>query len=47
MSLSNPRCKAFCQRVEQGLWVLIFLAILGLMIFSFYKVMTTNLPVPL
>ncbi|WP_262027115.1 hypothetical protein [Microvirga sp. Mcv34] len=37
MSLSNSRCKAYCQRVEQALWVLMALVIFGLWCFSIFK----------
>lgn len=37
MSLTNPRCKAFCERVEQALWVLIATVIFGLWCFSIWK----------
>lgn len=39
MSLSSPRCKAFCGRIEQALWGLLAVVIFGLWCFSIYKIM--------
>ncbi len=39
MSLSSPRCKAFCERIEQGLWVLMGAVIFGLWCFSIFKLL--------
>jgi hypothetical protein len=39
MSLQSPRCKAFCDRVVQALWVLMAVVNFGLWCFSIFKVL--------
>jgi hypothetical protein len=37
MSFNAPRCKAFCEKVENALWIFIGMVIFGLWSFSIYK----------
>ncbi|WP_280114241.1 hypothetical protein [Microvirga sp. BSC39] len=37
MSFSNSRCKAFCEKVENALWIFIGTVIFGLWAFSIFK----------
>jgi hypothetical protein len=41
MSFSNPKCKAYCQKVEQGLWVLMGIVIFGCWCFAIWKAVTS------
>jgi hypothetical protein len=38
MSFKHPKCKAFCEAVEQGLWILMAIVIFGLWCFSIWKI---------
>ncbi|WP_281351545.1 hypothetical protein [Microvirga arsenatis] len=38
MSFNSPRCKAFSEKVENALWMLIGAVVFGLWCFSLFKI---------